>query len=279
MKVLISSAWKSEQRSYDVALWKKRKNLFSLSAPMINHFGLRFLKENVPGVCILEYPSRDEYLGRLNEGWDVVGISFYINETNDAIEMANLARRHNIRQVWAGNYGAFTPSIQQHFDRTFSGWGEAPLAEAVGQEITALKHPPLFMEMKYRDIKLQTWGVLFTSRGCNKSCTFCQTPAFYRKPHILDLRTLEEVVLQYKKIGVEQVIILDENFGYFEDFTSREVIGLLRKYGLKWNPLTRVETLSKNYESWVREGLCGASLGVESLNQASLDGARKGNDV
>lgn len=279
MRVLITSAWKSDRRSYDVATWKKPRNLFSLSAPIHEHFGLRFLKANVPVVNILEYPGKEQYLRALRKGWDAVGISFYINETNDAVEMAALARQAGTKTVWAGNYGAFTPWIEHHFDRTFHGWGEVALAEAIGYELggAPLKHPPLFMHLYFRGIKLQTWGILFTSRGCNKSCTFCQTPKFYRKPFPLALDTIEEVIRKYKGLGVAQVIVLDENFGYFDDFTATEVVRLLRETGLKWNPLTRVETLLKNYDAWVSSGMVGASIGVESLNQESLDAAKKGN--
>jgi radical SAM superfamily enzyme YgiQ (UPF0313 family) len=281
MRVLIASAWKNEIRSYDVATWKKRRNLFSLSAPMEQHFGLRFLKANVPPISILEYPTRQQYLDELSKGWDVVGISFYINETNDAIEMANAARRAGVKAVWAGNYGSFTPSVQQHFDRTFDGWSEVPLAEAMGYDLGRgqLKHPLMFMNLYYRGVKLQTWGILFTSRGCNKSCTFCQTPKFYRSPYPLDLPAIEAVVREYRRLGVAQVVVLDENFGHFENFTSSGVVQLFRELGVRWNPLTRVETLYKNYDAWVSSGMVGASIGVESLNQGSLDAARKGNDA
>jgi len=280
MKVLVTSAWKSESRSYDVATWKKRRNLFSLSAPMEQHFGLRFLKANVPDITILEYPSKQQYVDQLCKGWDIVGISFYINETNDAVEMANLARRAGVENVWAGNYGAFTPWVQQHFDRTFEGWGEVPLAEAIGYDVgnAKLKHPPLFMRLYFRGVRLQTWGILFTSRGCNKKCTFCQTPKFYRKPFTLDMEAIEAVISEYRRLGVAQVIVLDENFGHFEDFTAAEIVRLFREAGLKWNPLTRVETLYRNYDAWVSSGMVGASIGVESLNQDSLNAAKKGND-
>jgi hypothetical protein len=36
-------------------------------------FGLRFLRQNIPEINILEYPTRAEYLSALKKGWDVVG--------------------------------------------------------------------------------------------------------------------------------------------------------------------------------------------------------------
>ena len=39
-------------------------------------FGLRFLRQNVPEVEILEYPTRSEYRQALKRGWDIVGFRF-----------------------------------------------------------------------------------------------------------------------------------------------------------------------------------------------------------
>src|SRR6185369_4854501 len=62
----------------------------SVTCPSI---GLRFLKENVPDVEILEYPTWAEYRKALaSERWDMVGISFYTWSTPVAIEMAKEAR-------------------------------------------------------------------------------------------------------------------------------------------------------------------------------------------
>ncbi len=277
-RVLISSAWLSPHRSYDLAIWKKRNNPFAINAPMTEHFGLRFLKANHPEITILEYPTRDEFFHALAKGWNAVGISFYINETSDAIAMANAARDHGVSEVWGGNYGAMTRAIADKFDKTFLGWGELPLAEELRKDPDALVHPATYMHISFHGHRIQSWGVLFTSRGCNKSCTFCQTPRFYRKPYELNMSTIEPVLAEYRRRNVSQVLILDENFGYFEDHTN-QVIDLLKHYQLSWNPMTRVETLYNNYGRWKQHGLCGASIGLESLNQDSLDGARKGNDL
>ena len=277
-KILISSACLSTERSYDIAAWKKKKNLFSLSSPMLEHFGLRFLKANIPSIEILEYPTKEEFKKRLTEGWDVVGISFYINESNEAVEMADIARKNGVKEIWGGNYGALTPWVQEYFDKIVTGWGESQILNSLGERYTELIHPPIYMDISYGQRQLQKWGVVFTTRGCNKTCSFCQTPRFYRKPHPIDLKKIENVLKIYKQQKVDQIIILDENFGHFEEQTD-SVIHLMKSFGFRWNPLTRVDTLFNNYDKWIKSGLCGASIGVESLNQDSLDGARKGNSI
>ena len=277
-RVLISSAWLNPARSYDLAIWKKRRNPFAVNAPMTEHFGLRFLKANHPEITILEYPTREQFLQALDQQWDVVGVSFYINETNDAIAMARAARGRGVPELWAGNFGAMTKDVAAEFDKVFLGWGELPLATELGKEPAALIHPATYMHVSWHGIHVQSWGVLFTSRGCNKTCTFCQTPKFYRKPYALDVSTIEPVLAEYHRRNVTQVVILDENFGHFEGYTN-EITELLHRFRFNWNPMTRVETLHKNYERWKAHGLRGASIGLESLNQDSLDAAKKGNDL
>lgn len=67
-------------------------------------FGLRFLRQNLPELEILEYPSRAEFSKALQKGWDAVGFSFYLEETNRILTMAEEARRAGVKQLWAGNY-------------------------------------------------------------------------------------------------------------------------------------------------------------------------------
>ena len=51
--------------------------------PRKNSFGLRFLKQNLPGLTIAEYPTRSEYSELLKRGWDATGFSFYFEKAND----------------------------------------------------------------------------------------------------------------------------------------------------------------------------------------------------
>ncbi len=99
--------------------------------PRTISFGLRFLRQNLPDLNVLEYPTRAEFSAQLKRGWDAVGFSFYLEETNDIQAMAAEARQAGVRELWAGNYGALTPSIQSHFDHVFSSYSE----DAVGQKL------------------------------------------------------------------------------------------------------------------------------------------------
>jgi len=193
--------------------------------------------------------------------------------------MVEIARAEGIPELWGGNFGIYSPSTAKLFDHNFVGWGENQILDALQLSSRPIKHPELYLRLYTRfNTLLQKWGFLFTSRGCNAACNFCQTPKFYKKPFTINYSQIEKVLKKYKENNVYQVIILDENFGYFLEH-SEEIINRLNYYGLKWHPLTRIETLFRNYDHWIKKGLVGASFGVESLNQIALDRSCKGNDV
>src|SRR5262244_1291162 len=160
-------------------------------------FGLRFLRQNIPGLTILEYPTQAEYSAELRKGWDAVGFSFYLEETNLALHMAEEARRACVKELWAGNYGALTPSVQSNFDRIFSGYSEEAVARRLGIPLHDIQHPPLVTRFRLPGGWSLPVGVLFSSRGCSFRCTFCQTTAFAPKPKAITLESLERAVRFY----------------------------------------------------------------------------------
>ncbi|HEV2854261.1 MAG TPA: radical SAM protein [Thermoanaerobaculia bacterium] len=255
--------------------WDKRPSRVRIAMSFLNHPGLCFLKANLP--CeILEYPTQEEFTAALASRPRVLGISFYINETEIALRMAEEARRAGVREVWAGNFGAYSPQVSAAFDRVFTGWSEGRLAEVLEAPApSGLAHPEMygaFGTNLFPSMVLS--GILFTSRGCPWTCNFCQTPDFYGKASQIPLESIDRVLWTYKRRGVRGINILDENFGTFRSH-SREVVDLLHRYGMRWIALTRVDTLLQNFDEWYAKGLFGAHLGIESLNQSSLTGAAK----
>ncbi len=262
--------------SPNVYSWDKSPNRVRIAMSFINHPGLCFLKANIP--CeILEYPSLEQYQAALSDPPKVLGISFYINETELVLKMAEMARRAGVKEIWAGNYGAFS-SLGGFFDRVITGWGEAQVASLLHlPPVTAetLVHPEMYGVIGTNLFpKMLFSGLLFTSRGCPWTCNFCQTPDFYGKPVKVPLEEIEKVLWTYRSRGVRGINILDENFGTYTSH-SREVVDLLHRYKMRWIALTRVDTLLKNFDYWQEKGLFGAHLGIESMNQGSLSGAAK----
>jgi len=241
-------------------------------------FGLRFLCQNVPGISILEYPARSEYSAQLRRGWDAVGFSFYLEETNDILDMAQEARAAGIPQVWAGNYGALTPSIQSAFDQVFVGYGEEALAQQLDAALEEIQHPPLISEFRFPGGWRIPVGVLFSSRGCSFRCTFCQTTAFAPHPKPISLESLDRVLRFYKQHGIHFILMLDENFGNLPSH-AEEVIQLLARHRFRWIVQSRVDLLLRHFDNWRESGMEGALFGIESFHQEILKQMHKNEKV
>ncbi len=241
-------------------------------------FGLRFLRQNVPQVEILEYPTHNEYRAALKRGWDVVGFSFYIEESGRILEMAEEAHRAGVRHLWAGNYGALTPALQGSFDAVFGGYSEAAVARALGKNVSTVVHPPLVSQFRLPGGWPMPVGILFTTRGCSFQCTFCQTTAFAPKPVAITLEAIERVLRFYVEHGIRDVLILDENFGNIPEH-AEAVIDLLARYKVRWLVQSRVDLFLRNLDTWIKAGMEGALFGIESFHQDVLKQIHKGEKV
>lgn len=282
-KILLSTVYKRHKNDvYDYFGANAGRSFFRFSLQRIQSFGLRFLKQNIPDIEILEYPTWEEYVARLGEeDWDVVGFSFYLNEIHEILEMVKCARERGVKEIWAGNYGALTESVEKQFDRVFIGYAENEIAQYLGKSIPndGLIHPPLIGHAStLPGIKLNCVGYLFTNRGCKNKCDFCQTPSFCKKPYKIPLQSIERVLKYYHKMGITEIIILDESFGLFKNHAEK-VVSLLDKYGFYWFPMVRADYLGKRLNDWSKKGLIGAMTGIETFNQKTLDSMGKKETV
>jgi radical SAM superfamily enzyme YgiQ (UPF0313 family) len=252
--------------------------LWRFHMPRRISFGLRFLRQNLPEIEILEYPTRAEYVQTLKRGWDAVGFSFYLEESNRILEMAEEAHRAGVRQLWAGNYGALTPSLQGSFDQVFNGYSEEAVAQTLGKTIESVQHPPLVAGFRLPGGWPMPVGILFTTRGCSFQCTFCQTTAFAPRPKAIPLEAIERAVRFYVQHGIRYALILDENFGNIPEH-AEAVIELLARYGIRWVVQSRVDLFLRNFEAWLEMGMEGALFGIESFHQEVLKQIHKGEKV
>jgi Radical SAM superfamily len=241
-------------------------------------FGLRFLRQNLPTLEILEYPTRRQFSAQLKRGWDAIGFSFYLEETNDILAMAAEARQAGVRELWAGNYGALTPSIQSYFDQVFTSYSESALAEKLGAHLEEIQHPPLVTRFRLPGGWSLPIGVVFSSRGCSFRCTFCQTTAFAPRPMGISLTSLDRVLRFYVQHGIHFVLLLDENFGNLPSHADA-VIELLARHRVRWLVQSRVDLFLRNFDDWHRRGMEGALFGIESFHQDILKQMRKNEKV
>ncbi len=238
--------------------------------------GLRFLKQNVPEIEILEYPSWREYAEKLKEGWDVVGFSFFENEIGEVSKMAEEARRQGVKELWAGGYGSLNPVIPKAVDRVFHGVSEDAVAQAFGRRVTDVRHPVMFWPITFipGDIPYLQIGLLYTQHGCPFKCTFCQTPVYDTNHQSVSIESIERVIRYYKKIGITDVLILDELFGY-KPKSAEEITEILARYGMRWWAQSRMSLFLNHLDSWYERGLRFPLVGVETMSQTALNNIDK----
>ena len=276
LKILFTTRFLSSRPSYrpdadlrDACSVESRKFFRTRNPPLSP--GLRFLKQNIPQIEILEYPTWGEYCKKLEEGWDVVGFSFYLFETNEVLQMIAEARRQGVREIWGGNYGVLTPEIRKYFDRIFIGYAEEDVAKALGVELGEIRHPILMSDWGVPYIPLKTKVAhVFTSRGCNIGCNFCQTPSFCPRISFVSLPSIGRALECYEEMGMKRVSIQSENFGIPREYSER-VVDTLDEHGFEWECQTRPDILDGKVERWRKKGLQICAIGVESFSQKNLD--------
>ena len=234
--------------------------------------GLRFLKQNVPEIKILEYPMWRDYVAKLKQGWDVVGFSFFESEIGEVIKMAEEARRQGIKELWAGCYGALNPVVPKTVDRVFYGAAEDEVAQVFGKRVKDIEHPVVMWPMTFMPGSIPHFqtGLLYTQHGCPYKCTFCQTPIFDTGRETVNLDSIERVLRYYSRIGINDILILDELFG-FNRRHSDKITGLLARYRMRWWAQSRISIFLHNLETWYERGFRFPLVGVEAMSQRALD--------
>jgi radical SAM superfamily enzyme YgiQ (UPF0313 family) len=152
------------------------------------------------------------------------------------------------------------------------------VARALGTQVEAVQHPPLVSEFRLPGGWPLPVGVIFTTRGCSFTCTFCQTTAFAPRPKAIPLEAIERAVRFYVGHGIRYALILDENFGNIPAH-AEAVIDLLARYGMRWLVQSRVDLFLRHFDDWLAKGMEGALFGIESFHQDVLKQIHKGEKV
>lgn len=281
-RVLLCTSYRQFADDYfdiaDTATYRVPK----MNVPYRVSSSLRFIKQNIPEVEILEYPRWNEYVARLKEGWDVVGFSFYNVEIGDIKRMANEARRQGVRELWAGNYGALDEEIPGIVDRIFIGPAENEIAQVFGYKIREdeIDHPIMMSNVLIMPWNLRMFvsGLLYTQHGCPFKCSFCQSSVFQTQRFAINLESIKKTLEYYKRIGVNYIGIMDETFGSNPDF-SDQITQLLSHYKFYWWAQTRVEVINRYLDKWYDRGLRMPAIGVECMFQSTLSSVNKSQRV
>lgn len=277
-KVLLTTVYRRFEADVNDSLGSVTRGIPRFSMPRDFNPGLRFIKQNVPEVEILEYPLWHEFVAKLKEGWDIVGFGFYQAEIDEIERMADEARRQGVGETWAGNYGALDARVPRIVDRVVIGPGEDEIAQVFGHRVREddVEVPPIMGHICTipGNIRHFEFGVLYTQRGCPYKCTFCQTPAFDEKRYHFNVESVDRVLRYYKRTGVSYIFVADEFFGARPE-AADAVTRLLARYELRWYCQTRAATVLRHLDEWYERGMRFVHIGLESMNQEALDSVAK----
>jgi MoaA/NifB/PqqE/SkfB family radical SAM enzyme len=236
--------------------------------------GLWLIKENVPSIDILDYPSMEEYEACLNDTqYDVVAFSFRRRNVPRIVEMVKLARDYGVKETWAGNYGANSPGMEEYMDRIFIGDGIRPMKSIIeNKPLEYLRHPILTGKIYFR----YPVGYLITAIGCRYKCKFCSTRHFIPEPLYTPIDEIRRVLDVYVRKGIQTVTILDETF-LQDEAGSDMVITELQKREILWHCTTRINLLKGRIRQLHDRGMRSIYTGIESLTNHTLKSYSKGH--
>jgi radical SAM superfamily enzyme YgiQ (UPF0313 family) len=261
-----------------------------MSAP-IPPWGIYWISENCPDVEPVPYPTWGRYKTILEEGVDILGISFYTHHIPAVLKMIEMARKAGVKEIWGGNYGAATPGIEEKFDRIFMGNAEREVHQTLyGKPPDRIKHPIL---VKDRAINFRlggllrpvgrligrgrkkVMGIMWSKRGCNHTCSFCASPSFIGDTKFeLPMDEIRAVLDAYSNEGIRLVKIMDLTF-FDQPARAEEVIRELENRNMLWMCMTRVDWVLGRIRELKERGAYIFLIGIESLNSSSLHSVNK----
>ncbi|MGH7821928.1 MAG: B12-binding domain-containing radical SAM protein, partial [Candidatus Binatia bacterium] len=264
---------------------------------------LPYLKALTPREHRVETVDELFYDVDLDTDADVVGLTAMGPQIARAYDLADEFRARGKKVVLGGTWVTLTPDESlRHADAVVAGEAElvwtAVLADlATGRsrgvyraaEWHSLENLPTF---DYRELPLLKWEAFRTSwlyrmyfhwplvfsRGCPHPCEYCAVQTYYRRT--FRTRPVEEViddVRRIKSLGGERLLFLDDN-PIAHPEKAKELFRAMIPLGVKWASQSTINIArdAELLDLAARSGCVSLSIGLESINEESLDGVRKG---
>ncbi len=226
----------------------------------------------------------------LERDFDLVLITVWTINSLHAYEIADAYRARGLTVILGGPHCFFyADEAAAHSDAVAIGEGEIVLPE-IFRDLSAGKLKALYRAETFHDLKnlplprrdllnarsfsrFHTIAVQ-TSRGCPFSCEFC-AERFYLGSRYR-MRPVEEVVAEIKATGSKRIFFADSTFSGNKKRTMELMEGLI-PLKLRWSALwTANRVLERDFMVLAKKsGLLHVNLGIESINQATLDGMHK----
>lgn len=227
-----------------------------------------------------------------NVKYDLVAITAYTSQALRAYDIANKFREADTTVIMGGIHASALPDeALQHVDSVVIGEADY-LWEEILDDCRNKRLKPTYKSTKLHDLKDMpvprydlvkkqyyigdTLPVLAT-RGCPHNCEFCTVTKFFGNTY--RVRPIDDVIHDIKMSGTKSFFFVDDNIignrRYAEELFKR-----LIPLNIKWSGQSTV-TLGKFPDLcklMAKSGCFSLVLGIESINQASLETVSKGHN-
>jgi len=186
------------------------------------NFALEYIAENLGSpTVVLQYPSRQEFIRELKNGYDYVGISFIMALFHRMKEMVALVREHAPQaKIVLGGYGTILTDeeLAPYADYICREEGVGFFRRLLNEPPIPMpyQHPLLVDTLKVFSLPTSRTGKIFAGLGCPNGCDFCCTSHFYKRRHIRllpDGKDIYDVLERYRAMDPDLVfLIIDEDF-------------------------------------------------------------------
>ena len=207
---------------------------------VIHHFSLEYIAHNldIPAV-VLQYPSENEFVEELKNGYDYVGLSFVLSTFHRMKKMVALIRKYSPKsKIILGGYGTVLSDqeLEPYGDFFCREEGVGFLRRILNepQKQMPYDHPLIINGLKVFSMPIGNNGMIFGGLGCPNGCDFCSTSHFFKRRHIRLLPEgdhIFELIERYRKYDPEiKFTVLDEDF-LLNQKRARRFLELVRNSG------------------------------------------------
>lgn len=264
---------------------------------------LPYLKALTPPGHEVEFVDELFYDVDLDFEGDLVGITAMGPQVQRAYDLADHFRKRGLRVVLGGTWVTLNVEKSlEHADAVVAGEAEeawprllADFCEGRNRgvyrtekwhdlvDLPRIDYTTLPL-LKYEAFKKSWlyrmyfhWPIVF-SRGCPHPCEYCAVQTYYRRSY--RTRPVDEVIDELKTIkalGANRILFLDDN-PIAHPEKAKELFRQMIPLGLKWASQSTINIArdAELLDLAARSGCVSLSIGLESINEASLDSVSKG---
>jgi len=196
-----------------------------------------------------------------------IGINVLNVKYKSALEVAKIAKEHNIPVMVGGNHPTTEPETYPEEIDVFKGEFESNGGRIKNLDDLPMPNYNILLD-KYSP---NGYGHLLSSRGCPYMCAFCASHIMWHRR--VTFKSVDRVLLEMKEIydrfGTDYFTFWDETF----TVNKRRVFGFCDKYDLpaKWRCDTRADSITDEMVRRMKEANCGQmSIGLESADNETL---------